>query len=196
MTETESASNLSKRMKSNRVILTAVFLLLCLLKATSQVAPEQNTHQLEKYEPTWESLKQYDCPEWFRDAKFGIWAHWGPQSVPEYGDWFARRMYLQGDTEWYPDKEPAYTYHLNKYGHPSEVGYKDLIPLFKAGKWDPEALMTLYYKAGARYFMSMGQHHDNFDMWDSKYQPWNAVNMGPKRDIVKEWQQAAKHNNM
>jgi len=149
------------------------------------------------FEPTWESLsQQYDCPEWFRDAKFGIWAHWGPNSVAEYGDWFPRRMYIQGNTWAFPDLEPAYTYHLNKYGHPSEFGFKDLIPLFKCEKWDPEALMKLYYKAGARYFVSMAMHHDNFDMWNSKYQPWNAVNLGPKRDIVKEWQQAAKHNNM
>jgi len=84
------------------------------------------------FEPTWESLsQQYDCPEWFRDAKFGIWAHWGPNSVAEYGDWFPRRMYIQGNTWAFPDLEPAYTYHLNKYGHPSEFGFKDLIPLFK-----------------------------------------------------------------
>lgn len=149
------------------------------------------------FEPNYESLsKQYDCPEWFRDAKFGIWAHWGPNSVAEYGDWFPRRMYIQGNTWAFPDLAPAYTYHLNKYGHPSEYGFKDIIPLFKAEKWDPEALMKLYKKAGARYFMAMGMHHDNFDLWNSKYQPWNSVNMGPKRDMVKEWQQAAKHNNL
>ena len=157
------------------------------------------------YKPTWESLEQYSCPEWFRDAKFGIWAHWGPQSVPELTDWYARFMYspqtgtLPGGTfdTWQTGwKIKAYLYHCEHYGHPSVFGYKDLIPLFKAEKWDPEALMKLYYKAGARYFMSMGQHHDNFDMWNSKYQPWNSVNMGPKKDIVKGWQQAAKNNNM
>ena len=85
------------------------------------------------FEPTWESLaQQYDCPDWFRDAKFGIWAHWGPNSVAEYGDWFPRRMYIQDNTWSFPDLAPAYTYHLNKYGHPSEFGFKDLIPLFTA----------------------------------------------------------------
>jgi len=148
------------------------------------------------FQPTWESLRQYDCPDWFRDAKFGIWAHWGPNSVAEYGDWFPRRLYIQSNTWAFPDLPPAYSYHLNKYGHPSQFGFKDLIPLFKCEKWDPEALMKLYYKAGARYFVSMAMHHDNFDLWNSKYQPWNSVNMGPKRDIVKEWQQAALHNNM
>lgn len=147
-----------------------------------------------KFEPTYESLKQYECPEWFRDAKFGIWAHWGPQSVPEHGDWYARIMYLQ-DLSGFGSTRP-YEHHLKNFGHPSEFGYKDLIPLFTAEKWDPEKLMKLYKKAGARYFVSMGQHHDNFDMWDSKLQPWNAVNMGPKRDIVKEWQTAAKNNDM
>jgi len=183
-------------MKFNTLFLTIACLFISTLEAVSQGNAMENKSQPVKFEPKWESLQQYDCPEWFRDAKFGIWSHWGPQSVPAYGDWFGRQMYIQGNTQWNEGKEPAYTYHLNKYGHPSEFGYKDLIPLFKAEKWDPEALMKLYYQAGARYFMSMGQHHDNFDMWNSKYQPWNSVNMGPKRDIVKEWQTAAKNNKM
>jgi len=181
-------------MKSKSLIV--VLLFLSFLNLPAQNTDKKNEKLNTVFEPSWESLKQYDCPEWFRDAKFGIWAHWGPQSVAEYGDWFARSMYIQGNTTWYEGKEPTYTYHLKKYGHPSEFGYKDLIPLFTAEKWDPEALMELYYKAGARYFMSMGQHHDNFDMWNSKFQPWNAVNMGPKKDIVKDWQKAAKNNNM
>ncbi len=135
------------------------------------------------FSPTAESLKQYQCPEWFRDAKFGIWAHWGPQAVPRAGDWYARNMYLQGS--------PQYDHHLKTYGHPSTNGYKDIIPLWKAEKWDPDALMALYAKAGAKYFVSMGVHHDNFDLWNSKYHKWNAVNMGPKRDIVAEWKLAA-----
>jgi len=132
---------------------------------------------------TAESLTNYTCPDWFRDAKFGIWAHWGPQAVPRQGDWYARNMYLQGS--------PQYEHHLKTYGHPSTNGYKDIIPLWKAEKWDPDALMALYAKAGAKYFVSMGVHHDNFDLWNSKYHRWNAVNMGPKRDIVAEWKQAA-----
>jgi len=135
-----------------------------------------------------ESLTQYRCPDWFRDAKFGMWAHWGPQAVPEMGDWYAQRMYKQGD--------PKYKDHLERWGHPSEHGYKDIIPLWKAEKWDPDRLIQLYKKAGARYFVSMGSHHDNFYLWNSKLHKWNAVNMGPKRDVVGDWQKAAKQHGL
>ena len=135
------------------------------------------------YQPDMASLKPYRCPDWFRDAKFGIWAHWGPQSVPMEGDWYARHMYEPGSK--------CYRYHLEHYGHPSEFGYKDIIPLWKAEKWDPDRLMRLYQKAGAKYFVSMGVHHDNFFLWNSKLHDWNAVNMGPHRDVVGEWRQAA-----
>jgi alpha-L-fucosidase len=136
------------------------------------------------FAPTMNSLKEYKCPEWFRDAKFGIWAHWGPQAVPMDGDWYARGIYEQGSAH--------YKYHLAHYGHPSVFGYKDIIPLWKAEKWDPDRLMQLYKKAGAKYFVSMGSHHDNFFLWNSKLHRWNAVNMGPKRDVVGDWQKAAK----
>ena len=135
------------------------------------------------FEPNWKSLSQRKFPEWFRTAKFGIWAHWGPQSAPEYGDWYARNMY--------DEKNGAYKFHLNKYGHPSEFGFKDVIPTWTANKFDADKLTTLFKKAGARYLISMANHHDNFDNWNSKFQPWNSVNMGPKRDIVGEWKQAA-----
>ena len=137
-----------------------------------------------RFQPTMDSLKQYTCPQWFRDAKFGIWAHWGPQSVPMDGDWYARGIYEQGSGH--------YKYHVAHYGHPSKFGYKDIIPLWKAEKWDPERLMQLYKKAGARYFVSMGSHHDNFFLWNSKLHRWNAMNMGPKRDVVGDWQKAAQ----
>ncbi len=141
------------------------------------------------FQATRGSLDAYRVPEWFRDAKFGIWSHWGPQSGVEDGDWFARNMYIQGS--------PQYEYHLKTYGHPSKVGYKDLIPLFKGDKWDPEHLMDLYVKAGAKYFVSMGVHHDNFDMWNSKYQPrWNATATGPMRDIVGLYKQAARKRGL
>ena len=135
------------------------------------------------FAPTAASLKQWRAPDWFRDAKFGIWAHWGPQAVPRAGDWYARNMYLQG--------HPQYEQHLKQYGHPSVSGYKDIIPLWTAEKWQPDSLMALYVKAGARYFVTMGVHHDNFDLWNSKYHAWNAVAMGPKRDVVGEWKRAA-----
>jgi len=135
------------------------------------------------FQPTMESLTNYTYPKWFRDAKFGIWAHWGPQAVPMDGDWYARGMYEPGNKH--------YTYHTNHYGHPSVFGYKDIIPLWKAEKWDPDRLMQLYKKAGAKYFVSMGSHHDDFFLWNSKLHRWNAVNMGPKRDVVGEWRKAA-----
>ena len=140
------------------------------------------------YKPSDESLKQYQYPEWFRDAKFGIWSHWGPQAVPCQGDWYARRLYQEGT--------PGYKYHLEHYGHPSEFGYKEIIPLWKAERWDPDKLMELYKKAGAKYFVSMGTHHDNFFLWDSKLNRWNSVNMGPKKDVVLLWQQAAKKQGL
>ena len=134
------------------------------------------------------SLNGYRIPDWFRDAKFGIWAHWGPQSAIEDGDWYARNMYMQGSDQ--------YLYHVETYGHPSKVGYKDLVDIWKAAKWDPEHLMSLYKKAGAKYFVSMGVHHDNFDLWDSKYTRWNAVNMGPKKDVVGIWRDAARKQGL
>src|SRR5215510_7681678 len=141
-------------------------------------------HASGPFEPTMDSLKNYECPEWFRDAKFGIWAHWGPQAVPMDGDWYARGMYEEGNKH--------YKNHLEHYGHSSTNGYKDIVPLWKAEKWDPDRLMGLYKRAGARYFVSMGSHHDNFFLWNSKLHKWNAVNMGPHRDVVGEWQKAAK----
>src|SRR6201992_394075 len=104
------------------------------------------------FKGTRESLRNYVIPEWFRDVKFGIWAHWGPQSAIGAGDWYARNMYMQG--------EGQYAYHLEHYGHPSKFGYKDTIPAWKAEAFDPDYLIGLYKKAGAQYFMSMGAHHD------------------------------------
>ena len=147
-----------------------------LCTAFASAAPAQ-------FKPDAESLNAYTAPDWFRDAKFGIWSHWGPQSVPRAGDWYARNMYMQGS--------PQYEHHLKNYGHPGKAGYKDIIPLWKAEKFEPEALIALYKQAGAKYFVSMGVHHDNFDLWDSKHHRWNAVTMGPKRDIVGAWRDAA-----
>jgi len=140
------------------------------------------------FKPTMQSLRQYKTPEWFRDAKLGIWSHWGVQSVPMFGDWYARNMYIEGHAQ--------YLYHLRHYGHPSVFGYKDLIPLWKAENFDPDALMSLYHKAGARYFVAQAMHHDNFDNFDSKYNEYNSVKMGPKKDIVKLWQDSAKKFNL
>ena len=137
-----------------------------------------------KYQPTIESLSDYECPDWFRDAKFGIWAHWGPQCQPEDGDWYARNMYTQ--------RNGQYRYQIDVMGHPSEYGFKDWIPLWKAEKWDPDYLVQLYKETGARYFMALANHHDNMDLYNSRYQPWNSVNMGPEKDIIAGWAAACQ----
>lgn len=137
-----------------------------------------------KYKPTWQSLSDYECPDWFRDAKFGIWAHWGPQCQPEYGDWFARNMYFEGTD--------AYKFSKLARGPQKDFGFKDWINEWKAERWNPDSLVALYKTCGARYFFALANHHDNLDLWNSKYQPWNSVNMGPHRDIVKGWADACK----
>ena len=140
------------------------------------------------YKPTWDSLLQYEAPDWYRDAKFGIWAHWSPQCVPEAGDWFARNMYMQGSDQ--------YKYQLEHYGHPSKFGYKDLCPQWTLLNWDPDELIQRYKKAGARLFIALANHHDGFDAWDSKYQPWNAASLGPHRDVVGTWAAAARKQDL
>lgn len=140
------------------------------------------------FQPTWESLKQYKSPDWFRDAKFGIWATWTAQCVPEQGDWYARNMYIQG--------EPQNNYHVEHYGPPSKFGFMEINHLWKAEAWDPEALMQLYVKAGARYFVSLANHHDNFDNYDSTHHKWNSVRVGPKKDIVGIWARTARKHGL
>jgi alpha-L-fucosidase len=142
----------------------------------------------QPFQPTHASLATFEIPQWFRDAKFGIWAHWGPQSAAEDGDWYARNMYMQGSEQ--------YNFHVAHYGHPSKVGFKDIIPTWKGAAFDPDHLVGLYKKAGAKYFVSMGVHHDNFDLWNSKHTRWNSVNMGPKRDVVAEFRDAARKHDL
>ena len=153
---------------------------------TYQIPVSEEHEQMQKgqYEPTWASLETHQTPEWFRNAKFGIWAHWGPQCVEGSGDWMARSLYMEGSRE--------YKFHREHYGHPSEFGFKDVLPLFKAENWNPDELVARYKRCGAQYFFVLGNHHDNYDLWDSQYQPWNSKNIGPKRDILAEWAAAAK----
>lgn len=138
----------------------------------------------QHFEATFDSLRTYKAPEWFRDAKFGIWSHWGPQSVAMFGDWYARNMYIQGT--------PQYEYHVRHYGHPSKFGYKDLCQLWKAENFDPDALMAKYYKAGARYFVAQAMHHDHFFNYDSDINRMNSVKVGPHKDIAGLWKAAAQ----
>jgi alpha-L-fucosidase len=141
------------------------------------------------YSSDWKAIgKLYVAPEWWRDAKFGAWSHWDPQSMPEDGDWYARGMYQEGSAQ--------YKYHLEHFGHPSEYGYKDIAHNWVIDRWNPNELMDLYVEMGARYFMAMGVHHDNFDCWDSAYQPWNSVRVGPKVDIVGAWEKVARQRGL
>ncbi|WP_183573557.1 alpha-L-fucosidase [Mucilaginibacter sp. X5P1] len=140
------------------------------------------------FSPNWDSLQNYKAPEWYRDAKFGIWAHWGPQCQPEHGDWYARMMYIEGSDD--------YKFHVEKYGHPSKFGFKDVINEWKAENWDPEHLVNLYKNAGAKYFFALANHHDNFDNYNSKYHSWNSTKLGPKKDLIGGWAKAAKNNGL
>ena len=141
------------------------------------------------FSPDWTSLTAYRTPDWFRNAKFGIWAHWGPQCEPEFGDWYARGMYEEGSH--------AYKHHLQKYGHPSEHGFKDVIHEWKAARWNPDELVALYKKAGAKYFVALANHHDNFDLYDSKYHAdWNSTKLGPRKDLIGGWAKAARANGL
>jgi alpha-L-fucosidase len=141
------------------------------------------------YSADWKALgRAYTAPEWWRDAKFGAWSHWDPQSMPEQGDWYARGMYLEGQAQ--------YNFHLKTFGHPSEYGYKDICHNWVIDRWNPNELMDLFVAMGARYFMAMGVHHDNFDCWDSAYQPWNSVRVGPKVDVVGTWEKAARQRGL
>jgi len=141
------------------------------------------------YSSDWKEISRlYTVPEWWRDAKFGAWAHWDPQSMPEQGDWYARGLYIEGSGQ--------YNFHLKNFGHPSEYGYKDICHNWVVDRWNPEELMRLYVEMGARYFMAMGVHHDNFDCWDSAYQPWNSVHVGPKVDLVGTWEKIARQHGL
>ncbi|TWU34588.1 Alpha-L-fucosidase [Novipirellula aureliae] len=163
-----------------------ILLFLSLVVSTTCYAQDEDL--------SWEALsEQYEVPQWFTDARFGVWVHWGAQSVPEYGGgWYARHMYMQ-DVGRETFGKNAYPYHLKTFGHPSEVGFKDVIHHWKAENFDADSLLRYFTEnLGARYFMALAHHHDNFDNWDSTYQEWNSVNVGPKRDIIGEFSESAK----
>jgi alpha-L-fucosidase len=129
------------------------------------------------FRPDWNSLSQYKVPDWYRDAKFGIFIHWGVYSVPAFGsEWYPREMYLQGSE--------VNQHHVSTYGPLTKFGYKDFIPMFKAQKYDPQAWAHLFKESGARYVVPVFEHHDGFQMYDSNLSDWTAVKMGPHRDLV------------
>ena len=177
----------NKTMKKTFLLTTLLAAALATNAQTYQIPVLENDEPMAtgQFTPDWASLRTYQVPDWFRDAKFGIWAHWGPQCVEGSGDWMARELYMEGNYK--------YNYHREHYGHPSEFGFKDILPLFKAENWTPEELVRFYKEeCGAQYFFALGNHHDNFDLWDSKYQEWNSQNIGPHKDILDGWAKAAK----
>lgn len=165
---------------------------LLLLPLFYEVAYSQNK------ELTWEELREhFECPDWFAEARFGIWVHWGAQTQPELGGgWYARHMY-QEDVGSQQFGKNAYPYHNKTYGHPSEKGFKDVIHAWKAENLDTDKLLKYFTKElGAKYFVALANHHDHFDNFNSTYQPWNSVNVGPKRDIIGEFKKSAEKYNI
>lgn len=141
------------------------------------------------FRPNWPSLGRYRVPEWFRDAKFGIFIHWGVYSVPAFdNEWYPRNMYVQGSR--------AFAHHVATYGPQSKFGYKDFIPLFTARQFDPDAWVELFQRAGARYVVPVAEHCDGFPMYDSDFTIWDAARMGPKRDVIGEIARAARRHGM
>lgn len=147
--------------------------------------------ELIRFEPDWESLGQHQAaPEWLRDGKFGIYFHWGVYTVPAYGfEWYPRLMHKKTDPYFGSD---IYEHHLKTYGPPSEFGYHDFVPQFKAEQFDPGAWAELFKEAGARFAGPVAEHSDGFAMWDSEFTPWNAMDKGPHRDIVGELEKTIK----
>jgi alpha-L-fucosidase len=166
------------------------FTIPCILTMTAAGSvPRSNP----AYEALWESLSKHEVPEWFRDAKFGIYTHWGPVTVgaedgPAGVQWYGRSMYT-------PDS-PTFEYHRKKYGDQNEVGYKDVVPLFKAEKFNAEAWAQLFAAAGAKFAGPVAIHHDNYAMWDSKFTEWDSMDQAPKRDFAAELEKAIRKRGM
>jgi len=154
-------------------------------QAAGLVAKIPDEIEAGPYKPTVQSLRAYKCPAWFRDAKFGIWVCYAPQAVPAKNGWYGRNMYAG-----------LLKYHTETYGHPSKFGFKDFIPRLKAEKFDPDDLVRRFKEAGAKYFVALAVHHENFDLWDSKYHRWNAARMGPKKDMIGLWRKATLRHGL
>lgn len=141
------------------------------------------------WKDTWESLSGYRVPEWYRNAKFGIFIHWGIYSVPAFGnEWYSRNMYIEGT--------PEFAHHVETYGKQSRFGYKDFIPMFRAEKFDPAVWADLFFEAGAKYVVPVAEHHDGFQMYKSGISHWNAYEMGPKRDVLGELKKCVEARGM
>ena len=171
---------------------------LTTINLLGQTAVEAVERQLERvndgartgaFEANWDSLGAYRVPDWYRDAKFGIFIHWGVYSVPAFGnEWYPRNMYLQSN--------PAFQHHIDTYGAQSKFGYKDFIPMFRAEHFDADAWVDLFARAGARYIVPVAEHCDGFSMYDSDINPWNAAKMGPKRDVLGALESATRRRGL
>jgi alpha-L-fucosidase len=186
----------------SRVIRRPLTLAACVILAWATMARAQDAgnvrRQLDRvqagtrsgpFQPDWNSLGAYRVPEWFRDAKFGIFIHWGVYSVPAFGsEWYSRNMYIQGS--------PAFQHHVDAYGPQSKFGYKDFIPMFRAEHFDAGAWVDLFARSGARYIVPVAEHCDGFPMYDSAMTDWDAAKMGPKRDVVGELEAASRKRGL
>ncbi|WP_298537512.1 alpha-L-fucosidase [uncultured Algibacter sp.] len=176
-------------------LLICVFNIACKEKQKDEVLE----NHVPKYTADWESLKEHVTPEWFLDAKFGIYCHWGPYSVPEYeNEWYAHWMYVNGDNPEAKNGKPTkfYEHHVKTYGPLNEFGYKDFIPMFKAEKFNAAEWADLFQKAGAKFAGPVSEHADGFAMWDSELTEWDVKDMGPKRDIMGELSEEIRKRDM
>lgn len=188
---------------SKTLLPTAVVAMVCVWQAPGMGRPEDRIEKaVEKatkvaeqgpFQPNWNSLENYEIPQWYKDAKFGIFIHWGVYSVPAaINEWYPRMMYIDQKT-W---RGNAYQHHLETYGPHKDFGYKDFIPQLTADKFDAAQWAALFKEAGARYIVPVAEHHDGFPMYDCSYTKWNAVKMGPKRDVIGELEKTVRAEGM
>ena len=177
-------SSSTSRLRPNHYFLRAATCLLISLCSLIYGIRAQNLFQ-----PSWNSLSHYRTPDWYRDAKFGIFIHWGVYSVPAFGsEWYPRNMYQQGSDE--------FKHHREVYGDQSKFGYKDFIPKFKAEKFNPEHWAAIFKRSGAKYIVPVAEHHDGFAMYRTNLSKWNAFNMGPRRDVIGELAAAVRKQGL
>lgn len=183
-------------MKLQNAIALVLICILCTLSAHSQNEAKPVNSETKNALP--KIFHQFEIPQWFSDVKYGIWLHWGPQSIPvKGGGWYARHMYVSPDSigreKWGAD---AWQFHRNTYGHQSEFGYKDLCNSWKTDQFDAEKMVSLFEHWGAKYVAMMANHHDNFDLFRSTIHQWNSFQVGPHRDLVGEFSDAARKHQL
>ena len=185
-------------LKTASICLSVVTGLLCGCSSPKPPTAKHDRQSASAYTADWESLKQHDpAPDWFRDAKFGIYFHWGVYSVPAFGsEWYPRNMHNKSGSGRQPKPSREYLHHVQTYGEPTEFGYHKFVPEFRAEKFDAEEWANLFKKAGARFAGPVAEHHDGYSMWDSEHTPWDVMDAGPKRDITGELARAIRKRGM